>query len=71
MAKNGQWVEVQIRTRRMDEIAEKGYAAHWKYKDSISSHESNLEKWLVKVRDLLEKQDLSALEFVDDFAEIF
>jgi GTP pyrophosphokinase len=67
MAKNGQWVEVQIRTKRMDEIAEKGYAAHWKYKDSASSHESNLEKWLVKVRDLLEKQDLSALEFVDDF----
>jgi len=67
MAKNGQWVEVQIRTRRMDEIAEKGYAAHWKYKDSISSHESNLEKWLVKVRELLEKQDLTALEFVDDF----
>jgi GTP diphosphokinase / guanosine-3',5'-bis(diphosphate) 3'-diphosphatase len=67
MAKNGQWVEVQIRTKRMDEIAEKGYAAHWKYKDNVSSHESNLEKWLVKVRDLLEKQDLSALEFVDDF----
>jgi GTP pyrophosphokinase len=67
MAKNGQWVEVQIRTRRMDEIAEKGYAAHWKYKDSTSNHESNLEKWLVKVRELLEKQDLTALEFVDDF----
>ncbi len=67
MAKNGQWVEVQIRTRRMDDIAEKGYAAHWKYKDNSSSHESNLEKWLVKVRELLEKQDLSALEFVDDF----
>jgi guanosine-3',5'-bis(diphosphate) 3'-pyrophosphohydrolase len=67
MAKNGQWVEVQIRTRRMDEIAEKGYAAHWKYKDSASSHESNLEKWLVRVRELLEKQDLTALEFVDDF----
>lgn len=67
MAKNGQWVEVQIRTRRMDEIAEKGYAAHWKYKDSASNHESNLEKWLVKVRELLEKQDLTALEFVDDF----
>ena len=67
MAKNGQWVEVQIRTRRMDEIAEKGYAAHWKYKDNASSHESNLEKWLVRVRELLEKQDLTALEFVDDF----
>lgn len=67
MAKNGQWVEVQIRTRRMDEIAEKGYAAHWKYKDNASNHESNLEKWLVKVRELLEKQDLTALEFVDDF----
>ncbi len=67
MAKNGQWVEVQIRTKRMDEIAEKGYAAHWKYKDSASSHESNLEKWLIRVRELLERQDLTALEFVDDF----
>lgn len=67
MAKNGQWVEVQIRTKRMDEIAEKGYAAHWKYKDSSASNESNLEKWLVHVRELLERQDLSALEFVDDF----
>lgn len=68
MAKNGQWVEVQIRTRRMDEIAEKGYAAHWKYKDSnAASHESNLEKWLIRVRELLERQDLTALEFVDDF----
>lgn len=67
MAKNGQWVEVQIRTRRMDEIAEKGYAAHWKYKDNASSHESNLEKWLVNVRELLEKHDLTALEFVDNF----
>lgn len=67
MAKNGQWVEVQIRTRRMDEIAEKGYAAHWKYKDNAGGHESNLEKWLVRVRELLERQDLTALEFVDDF----
>lgn len=67
MAKNGQWVEVQIRTKRMDEIAEKGYAAHWKYKDTVSSHESNLEKWLVRVRETLEKQDTTALEFVDDF----
>jgi guanosine-3',5'-bis(diphosphate) 3'-pyrophosphohydrolase len=66
MAKNGQWVEVQIRTKRMDEIAEKGYAAHWKYKDNANS-ESNLEKWLVRIRELLERQDLTALEFVDDF----
>ena len=67
MAKNGQWVEVQIRTQRMDEIAEKGYAAHWKYKGNQAGYESNLEKWLLRVRELLERQDLSALEFVDDF----
>ncbi len=67
MAKNGQWVEVQIRTKRMDEIAEKGYAAHWKYKESTTSHESNLEKWVAKVRDTLEQNDHSALDFVDDF----
>jgi guanosine-3',5'-bis(diphosphate) 3'-pyrophosphohydrolase len=67
MAKNGQWVEVQIRTERMDDIAEKGYAAHWKYKETASSHESNLEKWLAKVRDTLEQNDHSALDFVDDF----
>jgi GTP pyrophosphokinase len=67
MARNGQWVEVQIRTRRMDEIAEKGYAAHWKYKDNQAKYESNLEKWLVRVREVLERQDLTALEFVDDF----
>lgn len=67
MAKNGQWVEVQIRSKRMDEIAEKGYAAHWKYKDSSTTAESNLEKWLARVRDLLEQNDHSALDFVDDF----
>jgi len=67
MAKNGQWVEVQIRSKRMDEIAEKGYAAHWKYKDSATTPESNLEKWLAKVRELLEQNNHSALDFVDDF----
>ncbi|MDX1628939.1 MAG: bifunctional (p)ppGpp synthetase/guanosine-3',5'-bis(diphosphate) 3'-pyrophosphohydrolase [Fulvivirga sp.] len=67
MAKNGQWVEVQIRTKRMDEIAEKGYAAHWKYKDNINSQASGLEQWISKVRDMLEQNDSSALEFVDDF----
>lgn len=67
MAKNGQWVEVQIRSKRMDEIAEKGYAAHWKYKDNNTTAESNLEKWLARVRDLLEQNNHSALDFVDDF----
>jgi len=67
MAKNGQWVEVQIRSKRMDEIAEKGYAAHWKYKDTSATAESNLEKWLARVRDLLEQNNHSALDFVDDF----
>jgi guanosine-3',5'-bis(diphosphate) 3'-pyrophosphohydrolase len=67
MAKNGQWVEVQIRTERMDDIAEKGYAAHWKYKESNSVSESNLEKWLARVRDTLEHNDHTALDFVDDF----
>jgi GTP diphosphokinase / guanosine-3',5'-bis(diphosphate) 3'-diphosphatase len=67
MAKNGQWVEVQIRTKRMDEIAEKGYAAHWKYKDANATAESNLEKWLHRVRDLLEQNNHNALDFVDDF----
>lgn len=67
MAKNGQWVEVQIRTERMDDIAEKGYAAHWKYKESSTNNESNLEKWLARVRDTLEHNDHTALDFVDDF----
>ncbi len=68
MSKTGSWVEVQIRTERMDEIAEKGYAAHWKYKDSESaSSESGLEAWITKVREILEHDNASAIEFVDDF----
>jgi len=67
MSNEGQWVEVQIRTKRMDEIAEKGYAAHWKYKDDTSSQESGLEQWINKVRELLEQNDASAIEFIDDF----
>ena len=65
MSPTGKWVEVQIRTKRMDEIAEKGYAAHWKYKES--GNESNLDEWINKIRDLLEKPDGNALDFMDDF----
>lgn len=68
MSRKGKWVEVQIRTKRMNEIAEKGYAAHWKYKDGmVSSHESGLELWVQKVREMLEGNDTNAIEFVDDF----
>lgn len=67
MSGQGQWVEVQIRTKRMDEIAEKGYAAHWKYKDGKGSDETGLEMWIGKVREILEQNDANAIEFVDDF----
>ena len=68
MSQSGQWMEVQIRNKRMDEIAEKGYAAHWKYKDAPGGQESGLEEWIAKVRELLEQDDThSAIEFLDDF----
>ncbi|MDX5326221.1 MAG: bifunctional (p)ppGpp synthetase/guanosine-3',5'-bis(diphosphate) 3'-pyrophosphohydrolase [Bacteroidota bacterium] len=66
MGPEGHWVEVQIRSRRMDEIAEKGYAAHWKYKED-SSTDDNLEKWITRVRDLLENPDSNAVDFIDNF----
>lgn len=59
------WVEVQIRTRRMDEIAEKGLAAHWKYKGGTGT--SEMEKWLANVREILENPDLNMVDFIDDF----
>lgn len=65
MSPTGKWVEVQIRTSRMDEIAEKGYAAHWKYKDA--GNESNLDEWINKIRELLENSEGNALDFIDDF----
>lgn len=66
MSQSGQWVEVQIRSVRMDEIAEKGYAAHWKYKDSNDT-DTGLEEWLNKIRDLIRDNESDALEFVSDF----
>ncbi|HCY42164.1 MAG TPA: RelA/SpoT family protein [Prolixibacteraceae bacterium] len=62
---NDKWVEIQIRTRRMDEIAEKGLAAHWKYKGGTGT--SEMEKWLANVREILENPDLNMVDFIDDF----
>lgn len=65
MGPKGQWVEVQIRSMRMNEIAEKGFAAHWKYKESNS--DSGLDQWIQKVRELLNSPEQNALDFLDDF----
>ncbi|MEO8148038.1 MAG: bifunctional (p)ppGpp synthetase/guanosine-3',5'-bis(diphosphate) 3'-pyrophosphohydrolase [Bacteroidia bacterium] len=65
MSSLGKWVEVQIRTQRMDEIAEKGYAAHWKYKES--SNESAVDEWINRIREMLENPELNALDFIDEF----
>jgi GTP pyrophosphokinase len=66
MSPTGKWVEVQIRSKGMDEIAEKGYAAHWKYKED-SDHETAIDEWLHKIREMLELSDSNALEFINDF----
>jgi GTP pyrophosphokinase len=65
MSDAGRWVEVQIRTLRMNEIAEKGFAAHWKYKEA--TNESALDEWLGRIREMLENTENNALDFVDDF----
>ncbi|MFA5327001.1 MAG: RelA/SpoT family protein [Prolixibacteraceae bacterium] len=61
----GKWVEIQIRTKRMDEIAEKGLAAHWKYKGGTGT--SEMEKWLANVREILENPELNMVDFIDEF----
>jgi guanosine-3',5'-bis(diphosphate) 3'-pyrophosphohydrolase len=66
MSPTGKWVEVQIRSRRMDEIAEKGYAAHWKYKEK-NDYESSIDDWLGRIREMMENSDYNALEFINDF----
>lgn len=65
MGLEGKWVEVQIRTERMDDIAEMGYAAHWKYKESAA--ENALDAWINKVREMLENPETNAMDFIDDF----
>ncbi|MCK9163508.1 MAG: RelA/SpoT family protein [Bacteroidales bacterium] len=67
-ANNGRWVEVQIRSQRMDEIAEKGLAAHYKYKEVKEGQlDEKLDNWLGKVRELLDNQSENAIDFVNDF----
>ncbi|WP_020533924.1 RelA/SpoT family protein [Flexithrix dorotheae] len=71
MSNSGQWVEVQIRTKRMDDIAEKGYAAHWKYKHGpngkVVKGEQGIDLWLQEIRDMLETTKSHGVEFVNDF----
>ena len=66
MGPKGRWVEVQIRSERMNEIAEKGFAAHYKYKNK-EKDEAGLEDWLNKLQDTLENSDISAVDFVEEF----
>ncbi len=65
MGPDGNWVEVQIRSRRMDEIAEKGFAAHWKYKIGEGEEESELNVWLRTIKDILDNPEPSAIDFLD------
>lgn len=65
MGPKGRWVEVQIRSERMNEIAEKGYAAHFKYKNK--EKDDGLEAWLNKLQDTLENSEISAIDFVEEF----
>tara|TARA_X000000368_G_scaffold233031_1_gene184075 strand:- start:108 stop:2315 length:2208 start_codon:yes stop_codon:yes gene_type:complete len=66
MSNSGKWVEVQIRSSRMDDIAEKGFAAHWKYKEKIKKN-SQFDDWISSIRDLISQKNYSPQEFLDDF----
>src|SRR6478735_9460219 len=70
MAPQGKWVEVQIRTKRMNEIAEKGLAAHWKYKEGASD-ESRFDKWFQQIREVLSNNDTDSVDFLQDFKTSF
>ena len=68
MGPNGAWVEVQIRTQRMEDIAERGFAAHWKYKKAtLSQDEDEFDKWLKQIRSALNSPTESAVDFLDNF----
>lgn len=65
MGPDGEWIEVQIRSSKMDDIAEKGFAAHWKYKEGNVEEDSELEKWLKTIMEILEDPNPNALDFLD------
>ncbi|MBR5467002.1 MAG: bifunctional (p)ppGpp synthetase/guanosine-3',5'-bis(diphosphate) 3'-pyrophosphohydrolase [Bacteroidaceae bacterium] len=68
MSKGGRWIELQIRSRRMDEIAEQGFAAHWKYKDGDKTHqesENELDRWLSTIKEILDDPQPNAMDFLD------
>src|SRR5579872_4029259 len=70
MGPQGKWVEVQIRSRRMNEIAEKGLAAHWKYKEGAAD-ESRFDKWFQQIREVLNTEDNDSIDFLQDFKTSF
>ncbi len=65
MGPDGQWIEIQIRSRRMDDIAEKGFAAHWKYKEKSVEEDTELDKWLHTITEILENPNPNSLDFLD------
>ena len=65
MGPDGNWIEVQIRSRKMDEIAELGYAAHWKYKTGVHEDDTELDKWMNTIKDILANPEPNAIDFLD------
>lgn len=65
MGPNGKWIEIQIRSRRMDDIAEKGFAAHWKYKENRIEEDNELDKWLKTIQEILSNPNPNAIDFLD------